>query len=161
MFSFPKAIMRVQRLATRNRLGALLTLMTGVGVATAGWSYHVGTLKAMGAGFMPVILGVLLCLIGFALLVTDTGADQTSKSHAASVDMRGALCILLGVGAFVILGGLLGLVPASFASVFLSALGDRKNTVRDALYLAIAATLVGVCVFHYGLYLQLPLFSRG
>jgi hypothetical protein len=161
MLSFPNAIMRVQRLATRNRLGALLTLVTGIGVASAGWSYRIGTLKAMGAGFMPVVLGALLCLIGMALLVTDTGANPAKESHSASVDMRGAVCILLGIGGFVILGDFLGLVPASFVSVFLSALGDRKNSVRDALYLAIAAMLVGVCVFHYGLHLQLPLFSRG
>lgn len=153
--------MRVRGLATRSRLGALFTLLTGAGVATAGWSYRIGTLKEMGSGFMPVVLGVLLCLIGFALLISEQESGQTDESHAGSVSMRGAICILLGVAAFVVLGRFLGLVPASFASVFLSALGDRRNTVRDAFYLAIAATLVGVCVFHYGLHLQLPLFSGG
>lgn len=153
--------MRARTLAIRNRLGGLLMLLTGAGVCIAGWSYRVGTLKEMGAGFMPVILGALLCLIGFALLVTEDEHVPTEKSHASSVDVRGAMCILLGVAAFAALGDSLGLVPASFASVFLSALGDRKNTVRDALYLATAATVVGVCVFHYGLHLQLPLFNRG
>jgi len=153
--------MRTRTLANRSRLGALLMLLTGAGVCIAGWSYRIGTLKEMGAGFMPAILGALLCLIGFALLVAEDKHVPPEKSHAGSVDVRGAICILLGVAAFAALGDSLGLVPASFASVFLSALGDRKNTVRDALSLAIAATVVGVCVFHYGLHLQLPLFSRG
>jgi hypothetical protein len=52
-----------------------------------------------------------------------------------------------------------GLVPASFVSVFLAALGDRNNSVRAAAGLAALMTALGVVVFHYGLHLLLPLFT--
>jgi len=75
------------------------------------------------------------------------------------VQWRGWLCILGGVAAFVVLGAHGGLVPASFASVFVAALGDRRNSVRDAALLALAMTAFGVVVFHYGLHVLLPLFG--
>ena len=71
------------------------------------------------------------------------------------VQWRGWLCIVGGVLAFVVLGERGGLVPASFAAVFISAMGDRRNTWRSAAGL----TALGVVVFHYGLHLLLPLFT--
>ena len=50
-------------------------------------------------------------------------------------------------------------LPASFAAVFISALGDRRNTWRSAAALAAGLTVLGVVVFHYGLHLLLPLFT--
>jgi hypothetical protein len=75
------------------------------------------------------------------------------------VQWRGWLCIIGGVGVFVVLGTHGGLVPASFFSVFIAALGDRENTVRSAALLALGLTDAGVVVFHYGLHLLLPLFT--
>jgi hypothetical protein len=75
------------------------------------------------------------------------------------VQWRGWLCILAGVLLFVLLGAHGGLVPASFASVFVAALGDRGNSVRAAAALAALLTLGGVVVFHYGLHLMLPLLA--
>jgi len=52
-----------------------------------------------------------------------------------------------------------GLVPASFASVFIAAMGDRGNGARAAATLAALLTVLGVIVFHYGLHLLLPLLA--
>ena len=64
-----------------------------------------------------------------------------------------------GVLSFVVLGEHGGLVPASFVSVFVAALGDRGNSWRAAAGLATVMTVLGVVVFHYGLHLLLPLFT--
>ena len=127
-----------------------------------------GTLRAMGSGFYPVVLGVLLALIGLALLASGRraapappAAPPAEMAHLAGplVQWRGWLCIVAGVLAFVVLGEHGGLVPASFVSVFVAALGDRNNSVRDATLLAALMTSLGVVVFHYGLHLLLPLFQ--
>ena len=45
--------------------------------------------------------------------------------------------------------------------MFISALGDRDNTLREALLLALAMMAIAVVVFWWALSLQLPLFQWG
>ena len=153
---------------TRDRLGGALLLATGAAAVVAGAGYGMGSLRAMGSGFYPVALGVLLALIGAVLLATAsrdpdahlaTAPAETAHLAGPVVQWRGWLCILGGALSFVVLGQHGGLVPASFASVFVAALGDRRNSVRDAALLALLMTLLGVVVFHDGLHLLLPLFQ--
>ena len=149
---------------TKNHLGGALLVAAGLAVVVAGVGYGMGTLRQMGSGFFPVVLGVLMALTGVALLATAGGAPAeapTETAHLAGplVQWRGWLCIVGGVLAFVVLGEHGGLVPASFASVFIAALGDRKNTWRSAAALAALMTMLGVVVFHFGLHLLLPLFA--
>jgi Tripartite tricarboxylate transporter TctB family len=153
---------------TKDRLGGALLLATGAAAVVAGSGYGMGTLRQMGSGFYPVVLGMLLALIGVVLLATATRSPEAHLAMAPAetahlsgpvVQWRGWLCILGGALAFVVLGQHGGLVPASFVSVFVAALGDRNNSVRDAALLAALLTILGVVVFHYGLHLLLPLFQ--
>ena len=153
---------------SKDRLGGVLLVALGAAVVVAGVGYGLGTLRQMGSGFFPVVLGVLLALVGLALLVA-TGrpggggvADAPAEmAHLAGpvIQWRGWLCILAGVLSVVVLGEHGGLVPATFVSVFVAAMGDRKNGWRAAAALAALMTLLGVVVFHYGLHLLLPLFT--
>jgi len=155
----------------RDHVGGALLVAVGLGVVAAGLGYDMGTLRQMGSGFMPVVLGALMTLVGAALLATTPwrGAPPPAAesvpggehAHLAGpvVQWRGWLCILASVAAFVVLGEHGGLVPAAFVSVFIAALGDRGNSVRDAALLAAVMTVFGVAVFHYGLHVLLPLFA--
>jgi len=118
----------------------------------------------LGSGIVPVVLGVLQALVGAALLATAGRAPAqapTETGHLAGpvTQWRAWGCVIGGVLAFVVLGEHGGLVPASFASVFVAALGDRGNTWRSAAALAALMTMLGVVVFHFGLHLLLPLFA--
>jgi len=155
---------------TKDHAGGALMLATGVAVVVAGLGYDVGTLREMGPGYFPVVLGALLALVGVALLASTrraaprpeaTPQPPAELAHLAGpvLQWRGWLCIVGGVLAFVVLGEHGGLVPASFVSVFVAALGDRGNTWRAAAGLAAVMTVLGVVVFHYGLHLVLPLFA--
>jgi Tripartite tricarboxylate transporter TctB family len=153
---------------SKDRLGGLLLVVVGVAVVVAGVGYGMGTLRQMGSGFFPVVLGVLMALVGLALLATAPRAADgvvaeppAETAHLAGpvVQWRGWLCILAGVLSFVVLGEHGGLVPATFVSVFIAALGDRKNSWRAAAGLAALMTLLGVVLFHDGLHLLLPLFT--
>ena len=152
---------------TKDHVGGALLLVVGVAVVVAGRGYGMGTLRQMGSGFFPVLLGALLTLIGVALLfsagrVPGSDADEApaEMAHLAGpvVQWRGWLCIVGAALAFVLLGEHGGLVPASFASVFIAAMGDRGNSVRAAAGLAALLTVAGAVVFHYALQLM-PLFS--
>ena len=153
---------------TKDHSGGVLLIAVGAAVVIAGVGYGMGSLRQMGSGFFPVVLGVLMALVGVALLATApraadaaTAEPPPETAHLAGpvVQWRGWLCILGGVLAFVVLGEHGGLVPAAFAAVFIAALGDRSNSVRAAAALAALMTALGVLVFHYGLHLLLPLFA--
>jgi hypothetical protein len=153
---------------SKDLMGAVICVLLGTGVLVLGFTYGVGTLREMGSGFIPVAIGALLILVGIAI-----GATAVPRSQEASVvdahrgigdggpAWRGWVCIVGGLVAFVVLGNWGGLMPASFFAVFISALGDRNNTVKSAAILAAIVTSVGIVVFYYLLSLQLPLFRWG
>jgi len=150
----------------KDHYGALLLISLGSGTLKLGLGYETGTLNRMGAGFIPAVLGSLLILVGIVLGISAVLQDGETVVHAQPChsthegpEWRGWLCILGGVVAFVVLGDHGGLLPATFASVFISAMGDRNNTVKGAALLGVVLTLFCLIVFHYGLKLQLPLFQ--
>ena len=149
---------------TKDHVGGALLAATGAAVVATGVGYGTGTLQQPGSGFFPVVLGVLLAAIGAVLFAsTRRGvvAPPAETAHLAgpAVQWRGWLCIVGGALSFVVLGEHGGLVPASFVSVFVAALGDRDNTWRSAAALAALMTALGVAVFHFGLHMLLPLFT--
>ncbi len=156
-------------LSTRkDYYGGGLMIAVGLAAAYAGWNYHVGSPSHMGPGFFPVAIGVLMAITGAIIaLGARSQADGGTKEAAghghgdALPDLRGSVCIILGVLAFLLFGVYGGLVPATFAIVFISALGDRTNTVVQSLLLALAMCMVAVVVFWWGLQLQMPLFQWG
>ena len=156
----------------RDMFGAALMMALGIVVIVVGRGYDMGTLTRMGAGYVPVVLGVLLVVLGVLIVATTrrsalpkssslptvTLAHEAAPAHA---EWRGWGCILGGVAAFVVLGTYGGLVPATFFAVFIAAMGDRKNSVRDAALLALGITIAGVLIFSWGLKLVFPLFTWG
>lgn len=144
----------------KDRVSAFLLIFLGLGIVAKAYTYQLGTLTHMGAGFIPVALGVALALVGVAIGATaESGDFGDTTSHPT--EWRGWICIVAGVLAFALFGLYGGLAPATFAAVFISAMGDRNNTVRDAALLALGMVVVGAVIFSYGLHLNLPLFSWG
>jgi hypothetical protein len=154
-------------LRRKDTVGALILMVLGAFVAVAGWHYRLGTLRNMGAGYAPFALGAALLAAGalIAALSMSAGAVVRApiacKSHPEGIDVRAWVCVLAGIGAFVLLARQLGLVPAAFACVFVSALGDRANSMRDASMLAAAMAVVGYLVFNLALGLPLAPFAWG
>lgn len=148
----------------KDHVAAILMVAMGIAIIVIGFRYRMGTLVHMGAGFIPVVLGVLMTAVGLViglLATVRTPEEKAGQKLPDPPDLRGGLCILAAVAVFVTLGTYGGLVPAAFGSVFVAAMGDRENTWKSAFMLAVAMTVFGVIVFHYGLRVQLPLFTWG
>lgn len=150
----------------KDYYGGALMVLIGLGAIYGGSGYHIGTLSHMGPGFFPAALGGLLALTGVLIAVSARSGESTPPApgdgHAHGLpDLRGSVCIILGILAFLLLGEYGGLLPATFAIVFISALGDRKNTIKQAILLSIAMSAIAVVVFWWALQLQLQLFRWG
>jgi hypothetical protein len=146
----------------RDYLAGALMFLIGLGAMLQGTAYHVGTLTDMGPGFFPVALGVVMALVGISIvIVAKAGSLPKDEEKPQPPEWAAWAHILLSIVAFVALGKFGGLVPATFALVFISALGDRKNSWKSASSLALAMVVLAVVVFRWALQLQFPLFSWG
>ncbi|HTK02228.1 MAG TPA: tripartite tricarboxylate transporter TctB family protein, partial [Bordetella sp.] len=119
-------------------------VLIGLGSIYGGLSYQIGALSHMGPGFFPAAVGGLIAFTGLLIAIGGkTGAKEEGGTHIPSShptgmpDMRGSICIILGILAFIGLGQYGGLLPATFAITFISALGDRKNSVKQAFILSL------------------------
>ena len=142
--------------------GGLMTLI-GAGAVLEARHYNVGTLFHMGPGFFPIILGVIMTCLGMLIAGVAATAQAVDDDQLIipKAEWRAWACILAGPLLFIILGNLGGLIPATFACVFVSALGDRDSTVKSALILAVGVTVCGVALFSYLLQVSLPMWRWG
>jgi hypothetical protein len=143
----------------RDYYAGALMLLLGVGAAATGSGYKFGTLARMGPGFMPVVLGVVLALLGILIAGTALASSEPDdgKFLPDNPQWFGWLCIVGGPILFIILGQFGGMIPAVFACVFVCALGDKTATLKSSLVLATGVTVFGVLLFHYLLSIPFPL----
>ena len=146
---------------TRDQVGGALMIAIGAAAALKASSYPIGTLSRMGPGYFPIALGIILALAGLAIVVSAQFTRYEGDVKALPPEWRGWFCIGASIVAFVVLGKYGGLVPATFAIVFLSALADRDNTILHAAVLAAASVSICVALFWWALQLQFPLFQWG
>ena len=145
----------------KDVLGGGLMLLLGLGAAFQASHYERGSLRHMGPGYFPLALGIILAVTGLLILLTGLRGGPVAPAARARPEWRGWLCICAGVAAFAVIGRFGGLLPATFVSVFVAALGDRDNSPRAAGALAAAMTLVCLVVFWWLLRIQLPLVRWG
>jgi len=140
--------------------------LLGAATALGSLKYGLGTLARMGPGYFPLMLGAVLVFIGLIIAVTPNAPDQ-AHTEAERSDTKALIsrhlrpwsAVVGGMIAFILLGHYGGLVPATFALIFIAALGDRSNSVQACFWLAIGVVAFAVVAFHYGLRLQFPLFQ--
>ena len=143
----------------KDFLGGGLMLLLGGGAAFQASHYELGSLRNMGPGYVPLALGIILAVTGALIMLAGMRTVPIAAAPRPRPEWRGWLCICAGVVAFAVLGRYGGLLPATFTSVFIAALGDRKNSLLASFVLAAAMTLVCVAVFWWLLKIQLPLFG--
>jgi uncharacterized membrane protein YhdT len=143
----------------RDYYAGALMLLLGVGAAVVGSGYKFGSLARMGPGFMPVVLGIVLAFLGLLIAGTALGSSEPDREKFLPENPQwfGWLCIIAGPVLFIILGHYGGMIPAVFACVFVSALGDKTATLKSSLVLAAGVTVFGVLLFHYLLNIPFPL----
>lgn len=146
------------RINKRELLASGLLCLLGLAVALQVSASAVGRLPGLGAGLLPVLMGTLLMLVGILWLFNSRlSPDEEEDAYIGSSKWRGSCGPVSAVFAFMLFGRYLGLVPAIFALVFITVLGDHRHTWRSAGLLAGLAALAASAVlfFHPGLSLSL------
>lgn len=146
---------------TRDYFAGALMVLIGLVTIQDGVRYAMGTLLKMGPGYFPVALGCLLIFLGILIAGTaSTGEQEEDDTAPLRPEWRGWSCIIAGPVLFIILAKVSGMLPAAFACVFVSALGDRNTTLRGAVILAACVSVFGVVLFHYLLKIPMPILHE-
>ncbi len=88
----------------------------------------------------------------------ENGAGLKLPAGLDTPDTRGAVAIIGGLFAYLIITRFGGMVAGTFALVFISAMGDRTQTFQGAVVLAAVVTGAGLALFVWGLQMHLPLW---
>jgi heme A synthase len=151
----------------RDFYAGALMLLLGLGIALKGSTYRAGTLMHMGPGFLPTALGVIMVLLGIAIAAAGLSSTTVDEhGHAESQNILPAnpqwfawACILASPIAFIVLGRYFGMIPGTFACVFVAALGDKQATWLGTFVLSTVVTIFGVGLFSYFLQVPMPILT--
>jgi hypothetical protein len=132
-------------------------ILAAIGLAVAIYataSYEIGSLRHMGPGFFPAVLGSFLALLGLVIALP----AWARTGHAVRIAWKEAGAVLVAILVFA--SGLerLGLVPVTAVTVLIASLAAQDRRIGWRLGLAVVVTALSVAVFHFGLKMTTPLW---
>jgi len=149
-------------------------LVLGAAFVIGGLGYELGTALNMGPGYVPVVLGGLLAVLGLVVAAEGVlarhsdGTGLPDASGEPGLDLhqekgpvpwrRGGLLVAALV-LFALLVDGLGLAPTLLITTFLSALAGRDIRPVKAALIAVGLTVIILVIFVLLLQLRLPLLG--
>ncbi|MGY6704158.1 tripartite tricarboxylate transporter TctB family protein [Roseinatronobacter sp.] len=137
--------------------GGLILAAIGVGAAVwASMYYDLGTLRRMGPGAFPVVLGGALFVLGMVIALP--AARRTGV--APKVEPAAAAAVLVAIVIFAMGLTRLGLAGTTAATVLVASLPAPRKGWVWRIVLAGVVTVLTVVVFSVGLRMTLPVWPR-
>jgi len=144
-------------IARRAMSGAVL-LAIGVVMLVVAWDYPVGQLTQMGPGFIPRVIGLMICALAAGIIFIDVISPNEARD--ARMHWRGLIFVSAAILIFAGLVDYAGLVPSMFLAVAISMFADDQVRPLHVLVYASLATLGGWLLFLVVLELPIPAFWR-
>ena len=143
--------------ALRDLLAGIIFIGFGLAFAVAAYGYGIGTAIRLGPGAFPLMLGGCLVTLGLITVIQGFLADEGQA--IGPVPWRAILLVIGGILFFGVTVRGLGLAPALFVAVLLSAFASSRTNPLSALLLALALTAFCALIFVGGLGLPIPLIG--
>lgn len=135
----------------------LLFVAIGAGFALHAWAnLRIGRAFAMGPGFFPVALGLILAAFG---AIVALGSFNRPAEAFGAVPWRGVALILGAVLFFAVAVRRLGFAPTIFIATGMAALSTPRATWRGTLLLGLAMTAFATLTFVFALRLPYPVIG--
>jgi hypothetical protein len=142
----------------KDMLSGLIFIGFGVAFGYAALGYNIGTALRMGPGYFPLILAGIMVLLGAIIFLKSLTAG-TDVVALGTVPWLGMVLILGALAFFGVTVRGLGLVPALFVTIFMSAFASARTGFLAAIVMAAGLTLLCTVIFIWALGLPLPLFG--
>lgn len=146
--------MKAALLRSKDFWSGLLLIAVGVLAVAVASGYPFGTMTRVGAGFFPIVLGVLLVLFGLYILVRGLAAAEPIE---AGWSPRALVLLPASLALFGFLLDRAGLVPALAVLIVGSAAASRQFDLAEVALLALVLIAFAAAVFVWGLGLPYPL----
>lgn len=134
-------------------------MLIGLGAILEAQRYGLGTLTRMGPGFFPVTLGGVMIILG--ILIAGSAYFSNEPDDESFLPRQPQwfawACIICSPIVFIVLGKYGGLLPATFACVFVAAMGDKETTLRQAIGLSAVVSVIGIVLFSFVLKMPFPI----
>lgn len=117
-------------------------------------SYSVGTLRRMGPGFFPAVLGGLIAVFGVLIMLPAffRGGD------GFNFEWRPFIMVCVAIAVFATVLERLGMVAAIFVLVFSAAWAKPGMKLVETALLAVALSIAAVAIFIWGLGIPIQTF---
>jgi len=132
----------------------LMLIAIGAAAVFIARDYPFGTALRMGAGFFPVVLGVVLVLFGLYFAARGLRGGAQIEGNWSP---RALIVLPLAFVAFGILMDHAGFVPAMLALMVGSAAAGTEFRIGEVLSLSVLLTVICVALFIWALGLPYPL----
>lgn len=127
---------RIKGFNVLDLIGGGLLVGLGVAVVIIASRYSLGSLRNIGPGMFPLLLGVVVVALGFAVMLE----GRVSNARLARVPVRAALSISAGLGAYAFLIQPAGAIAAIFALILLGGLAEQRPRFVELILLASGLT---------------------
>jgi hypothetical protein len=142
-------------LSSKDLFAGLLFIVFGAVVVKVAVKYRIGTAARMGPGYLPIVLGGLLILLG---IVIAARALWMSGDTAEAWGLRPLLLVIGAVLAFGFLVDWVGLVLTIPVLVVISRLAGSEFHVFEVFLLCLVLVLLALGIFVYGLNLPFKIW---
>ena len=135
--------------------GLLFALMGAAFAAVAATSYAQGTPARMGAGFFPLVLGLVLAAVGLVVMARSllVAGDGLPRLH-----LRPLLSLLLALVLFGLMLRPLGLIVSAAVLVLVGGVSSPDFRLKEGVLLAAGLSVGAVLLFVLALGLPLPIW---
>jgi hypothetical protein len=150
----------------KDFFSGLMFIIVGAAFAIGAYSYSMGEGARMGPGYFPRLLGVLLALLGSAVLFKSLTVATPSGDPVGRFAWKPMLCIIGGNVVFgICIGGLpsigfprLGLIVGIYAVTFITSMAAEQYKVKEVFFLATFLAVLSYLAFIVLLKLQFPVW---
>ncbi|MGV6876240.1 tripartite tricarboxylate transporter TctB family protein [Pseudochelatococcus sp. B33] len=140
----------------KSVLGGLVMLAFGLLLAIyPAYHYSLGTLREMGPGLFPVLVGWLLSGVSCVIILT----GLFTPGDRIDIVYRPLIVIAASVLLFALAVPYFGMLPAVVLAAIASTYAEKRSGWLEPLAIALAMAIFSIVVFHYGLKINIPLFS--
>ncbi len=148
----------------------LLFAAIGLTTAIVASEYPLGTMRSIGPGYFPIMIGILLILLGagvacqgmsFRGAVNPAGEDTAARAEDDDgIAVRPLIMITVAVVAFGLMVRPLGLAVATVTLVTLASLAGREFRLLNIVLLSVGLIALSWITFIYLLGLPMTLWPR-
>ncbi len=152
--------------SSKDFFSGLMFTVVGAAFAYGATSYTIGTGARMGPGYFPLLLGIILALLGAAILFKSLVVETPDGEPVGAFAWKPLIFIIAGNLLFgVLLGGLpsiglpaMGLIAAIFGTtIVVSMAGDQFN-FKETIVLSAILSVMSYAAFIMLLKLQFPVW---